>query len=54
MHPVAQQLDLGRTYVHWKAGHPSQAAAHPADGDASDMSSDEEVEGVSETGVMRL
>ncbi|CAL8468014.1 g7552 [Coccomyxa elongata] len=45
----AQHLDLGRTYVHWKAGHPSQAAANPADGDASDMSSDEEVEGVSET-----
>lgn len=44
----ARHLDLGRTYVHWKAGHP--LAAHgPADGDASDMSSDEEVDAISES-----
>lgn len=44
----ARHLDLGRTYVHWKAGHPL-AAPGPADGDASDMSSDEEVDAVSES-----
>ncbi len=44
----ARHLDLGRTYVHWKAGHP-RAAPGPADGDASDMSSDEEVDDVSES-----
>lgn len=50
----ARHLDLPRTYVHWKAGHPHagpHAADNDADADASDMSSDEEVEGGSETGA---
>ena len=46
----AQYLDLGRTYVHWKQGHPRAGADAPDQDAASDASSDEEVEAASQSG----
>ena len=37
-----QYLDLDKTYVHWKQGHP-QATAQDGHDDASDVSSEEGV-----------
>ena len=49
--PPAQYLDLGRTYVHWKQGHPQAGADAPdLDAAASDASSDEEVNAASQSG----
>ncbi len=45
-----QHLDLGKTYVHWKQGHP-QAAAQEAHDDASDVSSEEGVNAASDSGM---
>ena len=46
-----QYLDLGKTYVHWKQGHP-QAAAQDTLDDASDVSSEEGVNADSGTSLL--
>ena len=50
---VLQYLDLGKTYVHWKQGHP-QAAAQGTPEDASDVSSEEGVNPGSDSGKPSL
>ena len=45
-----QYLDLGKTYVHWKQGHPQAAAQDGPDG-ASDASSEEGVNPGSDSGA---
>ena len=48
----AQYLDLGRTYVHWKAGHPRAGAEAAEEADAaSDVSSEEGVDAGSASGA---
>ena len=49
--PLAQYLDLGRTYVHWKAGHPQAGADDALEaGAASDASSEEGIDAASQSG----